>query len=376
MYNFDDIRSFRDNEVNEKLLEILDDERFKYVLKKVFPEDKVSRLKKELYSLNSVSDFQRKYISNYVKAIVDLTISELTVEGIEHLKPDVPYVFISNHRDIILDSALINKQLYLNNFNTSEIAIGSNLLIFKWIEYLTRLNKSFIVRRNLKGKEMLKETIKLSAYIRDTLVRRKTSVWIAQREGRTKDGADQTDAAILKMLSMSGSKNFTENFAELNIVPVSISYEYEPNIESKIAVTYSLKNGRKYTKTTEEDLKDMGRGLYGSKGKVCIAFGQALNNKLASIEKIQAKNEKYTELAQRIDNEIYKNYKLSKHNYIAFDILTDSKKFFRKQVYTKNEETKLRVLCKKTIKPLEGNKDLLEKIFYQIYANPLINKLL
>jgi len=374
-FNFDDIRSYRDDEIHEKLLGILDDAGFIYVLKKLYSDERIAHLKRELISLNTIYDFQKKYISEYVKALTKLTITELNVSGLENLNPNSAYLFISNHRDIILDSALINHLLHLNNFTTSEIAIGNNLLIYNWIEVLVRLNKSFIVRRDLKGKEMLAGSQKLSAYIRDTIVNRKVSVWIAQREGRTKNGIDKTDAAILKMLNMSASNNFTKDFCDLNIIPVSISYENEPAIESKIAATYSEKTGETYKKSVEEDLKDMGRGLYSMKGEVNIVFGKPINDELKSIEKIQKKNEKFIELAKRVDYEIFKNYRLTKSNYIAFDILTDSKKFFKEKKYEKAEETKLRMLCKKTINPIAGDKLILEKIFYGIYANPLISKI-
>ncbi len=374
-FNFENIRSYRDDEVHDKLLEMIEDDGFIYVLKKIYPDERIRHLSKELFRVNSVYDFQKRYISEYVKTLLQLTVTELNVSGLENLEKDKAYIFISNHRDIILDSTLINHSLLNNGFKTSEIAIGNNLLIYKWIESLVRLNKSFIVRRDLKGKEMLTGSQKLSAYIRDTLVNRNTSIWIAQREGRTKDGIDKTDSAILKMFNMSGSSDFTESFCELNIIPVSISYENEPTIESKIAASYAKITGEKYTKTLEEDLEDMGRGLYGLKGEINIVFGKPINDELKSIEKIKKKNEKFAELAGRIDDEIYRNYKLTKPNYIAFDILTGSKKFIREGKYIKAEETKMQMQCKKAIALIKGNEHLLEKIYYGIYANPLISKI-
>ncbi len=374
-YNFNDIRSFRDEEVHDKLLELLKDEGFIYILKKLYTDDRIERLSSELHRVHSVFDFQKRYISEYVKALLQLTVSELKVSGIENLEKNKAYLFMSNHRDIILDSTLINYLLLKNGYNTSETAIGNNLLIYNWIDVLVRLNKSFIVRRDLKGKEMFAGSQKLSAYIRDTLVNRNTSVWIAQREGRTKDGIDKTDPAILKMFNMSGSSNFTESFCELNIIPVSISYENEPTIESKIAASYAKITGEKYTKTLEEDLEDMGRGLYGLKGEINIVFGKPINDELKSIEKIKKKNEKFAELAGRIDDEIYRNYMLTKPNYIAFDMLTGSKKFMREGKYIKAEETKMQMQCKKAIASIKGNEHLLEKIYYGIYANPLISKI-
>jgi len=374
-YNFDDIRSFRDTEVNSVLKEILTDKGFLYILKKIFTDERIENLSNELNEVHTVYDFQSKYISYYVQSLIKLSISELTVEGIENVEPNKAYLFISNHRDIILDSALINETLHQNGRTTSEIAIGNNLLIYKWIENLARLNKSFIVRRDLIGKELLQASVKLSAYIRENIKNGNTSVWIAQREGRTKDGNDLTDIALLKMLNFSGSGNLISDFEELNILPVSISYENEPTVESKIGVTYSKINGVPYQKSVEDDLKDMGRGLYSLKGNVCISFGKPINSELAKIPKDLNKNEQLQFLGELIDKTVYKNFKLYKNNYIAFDILNYSDKFLKEKKYLKEEETKFRIQCKKTIQLIEGELDALERIFYKLYANPLINKI-
>ncbi len=373
--NFDNIRSYRDDEVNDKLRKLVKDKEFIYILRKIFTDERIANLSEELNEVNSVYDFQSKYISYYVKSLLDLSISELSISGIEKLKKNKSYLFISNHRDIIIDSALINEILLSNGFSTSENAIGNNLLIYKWIETLVRLNKSFIVRRDLVGREMLQASIKLSAYIRDAITNRNTSVWIAQREGRTKDGNDVTEEALLKMLNLSGTNNFEKDFSELNIIPISISYETEPTIESKIASTYSNIKGLNNEKTVDDDLTDMGRGLYSAKGKVTVVFGDEINNNIKKLDKIANRNEKIKLLSKIIDNSIYSNFKLTKNNYIAFDILTNSKKCLKENKYQKADETKLRFQCQKTISTIEGEKELLENIFYRIYANPLINKI-
>jgi hypothetical protein len=293
---------------------------------------------------------------------------------LENLDKKSAELFISNHRDIILDSALINEILHRNGHRTSEIAIGSNLLIYKWIEQLARLNKSFIVRREKTGKEMLQESLMLSAYIRDSIINRNTSVWIAQREGRTKDGNDQTDTAILKMINFSGTGHFDQDFSDLNIVPVSVSYEYEPALESKIMATYSKLKGEAYKKTLEDDLKDMGRGLYDMKGEVNIVFGEPINKELIRNER--NKNENFNFLAEHIDQEIHKNYVLTKNNYIAFDILNHTNRGLKAGKYEKEDETKLKVQCKKVVNmSTHCECSLIETIFYGIYAGPLINKI-
>lgn len=374
-YNFDNIRSFRDEEINKKLRILVKDKGFIYILKKIFTDERIANLSDELNEVNSVYDFQIKYISNYVKSLIQLSISELTVSGVEKLDKNKAYLFISNHRDIILDSALINHSILTRGFPTSEIAIGNNLLIYNWIEDLARLNKSFIVRRDLVGKEMLQASMKLSAYIRDTITNRNNSVWLAQREGRTKDGNDLTDVALLKMLNFSGTNDFIKDFSELNIVPVSISYENEPTIESKIASTYSKLKGVEYKKTLEDDLEDMGRGLYNMKGKVSIVFGDELNPDIKNFDNKANRNENVLKLAEMIDKRIYNNYELSKHNYIAYDILTNSTKCLHEKKYLKVDETKFRFHCNKIIDSMDGNKELLKQIFCDIYAKPLINKI-
>ncbi len=374
-YNFDNIRSFRDEEVNKTLKKLVKDPGFIHILRKIFTDERIANLSDELNEVNTLFDFQIKYISNYVKSLINLSISEFSVSGVEKLDKNKAYLFISNHRDIILDSALINQAILTKGFSTSEIAIGNNLLIHKWIEDLVRLNKSFIVRRDLVGKEMLLASMKLSAYIRDTITNRNNSVWLAQREGRTKDGNDLTDVALLKMLNFSGTNDFIKDFSELNIVPVSVSYENEPTIESKIASTYSKLKGVEYKKTLEDDLEDMGRGLYNMKGKVSVVFGDELNADIQKFDNDANRNENMQKLVNLIDNKIYNNYVLNKQNYIAFDILTNSTKFLREKKYLKEDETKLRFHCNKIINSMEGDNDLLKQIFCGIYANPIINKI-
>ena len=374
-FDFNNIRSFRDEEVNKTLRELISDEGFLYILRKIFTEERIARLGTELNDVKSVYNFQSKYISFYVNVLIRLSVKNFTHAGLENLDKTKSYLFISNHRDIVLDSALINELLYRSGFQTSEIAIGNNLLIYKWIENLVRLNKSFIVRRGLAGKEMLQASMKLSAYIRDTVVNRNTSVWIAQKEGRSKDGNDYTDTALLKMLNFSGSNDFVKDFTELNIVPVSISYENEPTIESKIAATYSKLKGEKYKKSLEDDMKDMGRGLYNMKGDVNITFGKPLNEDIKTFNTIKNKNERFSKLTSLIDNQIYTDFKLNKANYIAFDILNNSNKCLKEGKYFKEDETKLKVQCKKIVSSMTGDPDLTEKIFYGIYAKPLINKI-
>jgi len=321
-YNFDSIRSFRDDEINKILNNLLDDSEFQDIVKTLYPDEKTAKvITDRLRKVTSIYDFQQNFVTEINKMIIAQTMDSFTYSGFEKLDKSKRYLFVTNHRDIILDPALLNEIIIENGLEGTEIAIGSNLLIFPWIRNVVRINKSFIVMRNLSGREMLTESKRLSAYIRDTLLNRKNSIWISQREGRTKDGDDKTNQGVLKMFNFSGEKGFIENFSELNIVPVTISYEYEPCDREKAKEMYIVKQGEKFVKTTADDLRSMGRGLYDKKGRVHFAFGNPINEKLPEIAKVKNVNKRYEAIVKSIDDSIYENYNLLQNNYIAYDIL-------------------------------------------------------
>jgi len=238
--NFDDIRPFNDSEVDANLQMLLTDERFQHILQFIFKDPaKIEQIKLLLSNVHSIKDLQLHFVYQLIDdLILKPTTDGVTSSGLEKLDKDTSYLFISNHRDIILDAAIMNFLIVREGMNTTENAIGNNLLIEKWIEYAVKLNRSFVVRRNLPVRELLTASHKLSAYIRHDVVSKNTSVWIAQREGRTKDGNDKTQAALLKMLNLSNSKTVAEGFNELKIVPLSLSYEIEPCGISKVAELY------------------------------------------------------------------------------------------------------------------------------------------
>ena len=230
------------------------------------------------------------------------------------------YLFISNHRDIILDSAILNYIQVAAGMNTTEIAIGNNLLVYDWIEHIVKLNGAFVVKRNLPARELLTASKSLSAYIRKTITEDNVSVWIAQREGRTKNGCDQTQQALLKMLNLSNCADFASGFRELQIVPLSISYEREPCGISKVEEIYK-KEREGYVKTQSDDLKSMAFGLTRPKGRVHFAFGEPIDARLDEIAKCENQQESIQKLAEQIDACIYRNYKLWPYNYLAADML-------------------------------------------------------
>jgi len=372
---FDSIRSFHNSEVNTAIQNLCNNAYFLKIISKLFPNADTAPFVYELLKINTIPEFQSKIISQFTKRIIRETLKKLTYSGLENLSPEKAYLFISTHRDIVLDSALLNDTLHSNGFNTTEIAIGGNLLIYDWIETIVKLNRSFIVRRDLQGKEMLYASQTLSEYIRSKIELENTSVWIAQREGRTKDGNDATQTALLKMLNMSGQAEMITNFEHLNIVPLTISYEFETCITHKIKEVYSKRNGMNFPKTKEDDLQSMGEGIFGKKGEVHIHFGKPLSEELHAIKEINKPNDRLEALKQIIDNQIHKNYYLTEGNYIGHDLFFNKTDFFEQGKYTQTQYEKFTKVAREKTAHIEGDKAELMKIFCEIYAMPLENKL-
>lgn len=371
--NFDDIRPFNDSEVNHYLKLLIEDENFQHVLKFTFEDQsKIDQIKLLLSNIHSVKDLQMQFVYYLVNdLILKKSTDGLTCSGLENLDKNTSYLFISNHRDIILDSAIMNYLIVLEGMNTTEIAIGNNLLIEKWIEYTVKLNRAFVVRRNLPVRELLMASRKLSEYIRRDITQRNTSVWIAQREGRTKDGNDKTQQALLKMLNLSNVNEFQQGFKELRIVPLSISYEIEPCGISKVAELYKKKT-EGFEKTQEDDLRSMGQGLVRPKGRVHFAFGKPIIDQLdviASEETIAMQIEK---LADYLDEQIYQNFQLWPNNYIAEDMLLNSDK--NSALYTVEQLWKFQGMVEEAVSLIPGDQTAIRSMFLQMYANPVINK--
>ena len=225
-YNFDDIRPYTDKEVRSKIRLLVKDPVFDEVLMHMFKvRPKVQMVKMQLRMVKNVRQLQGTFIYDLLRWIINKTSDGLVCKGIEKLEKDKAYLFISNHRDIILDSALMNFLIFEHGMNTTQIAIGDNLLLYEWIEHAVKLNRAFVIKRNLPARELMKSSKKVSAYIRKSITEDNTSVWMAQRDGRTKNGFDKTQASVLKMLNMSNNGDFSAGFNEHKIVPVSISYE-------------------------------------------------------------------------------------------------------------------------------------------------------
>lgn len=363
---FEDIRPYYDSEINAALNRLTSYPQFKNILQFLYPESEHNKIINLLNNIHTASDLQSKFMQKLVFDVVEKTSTEFTTNGLENLSPKIPYLFISNHRDIILDSAILQAVLNKNNFPTTEITFGSNLMSNPLIVDFGKANKMFKVNRGGNPREILKNSQILSAYIRHTITEKKASVWIAQRNGRTKDGNDKTEMALLKMLNMSGKNSFHENFNELNIIPVSISYELEPCCTEKINEVY-VSLTQNYVKKPGEDIASIIKGLTQQKGKIELTFGKKIILQSSALNT----NEEVKEVANKIDNTMYNNFKLWEYNYIAFDLLNNSTKYLNK--YKQTDVTDFLKYKEETICKINGDKNILANIFLNIFSNPVVN---
>jgi len=367
--DFDKIRPLNDNEINTVLNRLTKNPFFYQVISNYFPQSDYKEIINNLNNTHSVFDFQRNFMYKIIEKILASTSNEVSISGIENLSAAIPYLFISNHRDIVLDSAILQKNLFDNNFPTTEIAFGNNLMDVPLISELGSANKMFIVKRGGNIREILKNSTVLSSYIRYVISEKKTSVWIAQRNGRTKDGNDKTEIAVLKMLNLSGKKSAKKNILELNITPVSISYEFEPCDSEKVKEIYCSKN-EKYEKKTGEDTSSIIKGIKQYKSKIHLAFCNTLSEEIINTFSKSSNAEFFKELAEHIDYQIVTNFKLWTNNYIAYDLLENTEKY--KDKYSEKEKINFLKYKNEGLSRINGNKDELSRLFLKLYANPLL----
>ena len=371
---FDDIRPYNDSEVHPALERIVANPLFSNVAQYLFPGQDENLFKQLLLSCNSKEDFQVKVMSQIVAKILHGTAKELTFSGLEHFKGGKKHLIVSNHRDIVLDSAIIQLILHQHGVETTEIAVGDNLITSSFIEDITRSNKMIKVIRSSNPREVYTTSKVLSEYIRYNVANQKSSVWIAQRNGRTKDGIDVTEQGLLKMFDMSGSGDFVKDFAELSILPTSISYEFEP-CDIQKAVEMYVSRRQKYVKAEGEDLKSILTGIMQPKGNIHIAF-----NEPVSLEEIQEasqldKNEKFKAICTAMDRRIVAEYKLWGNNYIAYDMLNATNEYA--SMYTAEQKAAFEGYMAAQLASVKlPDIDMVElkEIFLSIYANPVVGK--
>jgi len=372
MSKFDSIRPFYDAEVNEAICNSVNHPMMKSIMDFTFPDVDDEVWKNQLRRTHSIRDFQCNFIYQSVQKVLQKSSEGLTTSGFEKLQKNTSYLFISNHRDIILDTSLLNVCLFDHGLVMTASAIGDNLVKKDFLKTLSRLNRNFLVQRGLSPRELLESSKLMSEYIGQLLLRENRSVWIAQREGRTKDGNDATHSGVLKMLGMgSDEKNLIDYFKKIKIVPVSISYEYDPTDALKMPQLMAEANAEKYIKEKNEDFITLISGIIGQKKRIHIHVGDVLNSELDDIAtEFDNNNKQIQALAQVIDDSILQSYKLWPTNYIAYDLLHKTDKF--KNLYTENEKSLFERRLEMRID--ESNLQIVES-FLAMYANPVVNKL-
>lgn len=378
-YDFSDICPYDDAVFHEKMVSLVSEPGFIHALSFCMPPADVETIKQELLALDNKHDFQTLVMYPFLQMVAKNTTSGITIGGTRNYNSALNYTFISNHRDIVLDASFMNLAFLRQRMPTTEIAIGNNLLIYDWITDLVRLNKSFIVKRDTGMRQALEAAKKLSAYIHHTILHKHESVWIAQREGRAKDSSDHTQESLVKMLSLGGQGTFMEKIKEINLMPVAISYEYDPNDYLKAREFLLKRRDPNYKKSRHDDLFSMETGLLQFKGSVHFQLTPRINSRIDEIGEFRDNNMAARYVCRIIDNAIHRSYEVFPINYIAYDRLNSTKRFRAK--YTDEEAQKFNGYVETQISKIDlpgltaEEVDYLRTLLLTMYANPLINKL-
>jgi len=369
-----DIAPFNDEEASAALTRLSVHPNTKWISKKIFPNEPDTLLGDILRSIHTVDEFQHVVMSKAIQWVIDSSVNEFTYEGLENLTSiEGKYLAMSNHRDIILDPAFLQLILIKNNLPETQICVGDNLLKHKSVELLIRSNRMIKVIRGISARELYLSSQLLSKYIREVITSGTSSVWIAQRQGRTKDGLDTTEQGLLKMLDMSGGEDFVKNFRELNIIPISISYQYD-SCDILKARELLISRTQKYVKGETEDLQSIIQGIVQKKGNVHIKFDKPLSEAEIHEASLCDKNDRYQYLRHILDRRIIEGYKLWNTNYMAYDIVNGGSKYASE--YTAEDMTAFKAYIETLLGQVEPtlDKDELRDILLHIYSNPVLSK--
>ncbi len=371
---FDDIRPFEPEELPEVYNRLLDNQQFQRVLSYFYPDVPLEKIGARMRACTTNLDFQKVFGYEFVTFVLNRAAKSWDMDH-SAISPEQNYTFMSNHRDIVLDSAILSKLLIDAGFKTTcEIAIGDNLLSLPWVKDLVRVNKSFIVKRSASFREMLTSSKTLSKYMHFAIQEKKENIWIAQREGRAKDSDDRTSESILKMMSMGGEGSIIERLTQLHIVPMTISYEYDPCDYLKAAEFQLKRDNPDWKKGPQDDIISMQTGIMGYKGHVHYHCSPCIDEYLQTLDSEMPKNELYATIVRHIDQEIHRHYRLFPNNYIAHDLLTgtDEQTAHYQPADKVNFERYLAEQLEKITVPQPDIAFLRERIL-TMYANPLRN---
>lgn len=373
---FDPIRPFEPDELPDVFDRLLQNEQFSSVLAYLYPDVPKEALAAKMHACKDNLDFQKTFCYGFLVQLLARLSKGCDID-IASLDTDSRYTFISNHRDIVLDSALLDKLLIDAGFNTTcEIAIGDNLLKLPWVKDLVRVNKSFIVERALSMREMLMASKRLSEYMHFVIAEKNDNVWIAQREGRAKDSNDRTQEAILKMMVMGGEGSIIDRLKQLHLVPLAISYEYDPCDYLKAAELQARRDNPSWQKGPMDDVTSMQTGIMGYKGYIHYQCADCIDSYLDTIPADTPKTELFRLIADHIDRQIFAGYRLYPNNYVALDLLQGDSA--HADHYTAEDKAQFEAYLKGQLDKIEmeGKDDAyLREQMLKMYANPAINQM-
>lgn len=374
---FDAIRPFTLEELPAAVESLMQDEQFQGIVARLYPGHSLEEVRQLFLSCPDNLAVQKTIFMPLLEQLEGQCCKSLTADYSSLPDKQQNYTFVSNHRDIVMDSAFLGLTMLRNGFPTTmEIAIGDNLLIYPWIRTLVRINKSFVVQRSVSLRQRLASSLLMSRYMHYVVSEKHDNLWIAQREGRAKDSNDRTQEAVLKMLAMGGSgKTPVEQLAELHIVPLTISYEYDPCDVLKAVEFQQKRDNPAFKKSPADDLNNMQTGIFGYKGRVRYVTAPCINQWLEEYAD-RPKSEVFVAVAERMDREIHLRYHLYPSNYVAADLLEGSRRFASH--YTHDEQQEFEHYVEEKIRRTDfAGKDpaFLFRTVLTMYANPLYNYL-
>lgn len=370
---FSDICPYTDEETVAALAQIAAHPAISRISQYFYPEKPAGYLSSKLKKIRSVEELQKKVVSTIVERVLEKSAKNFTYEGVENIPSDKCFLAMSNHRDIILDPAITQLVMFKSGLPSTQICVGSNLITNKLIEHLIRSNRMIKVVRGISARELYLSSQLLSEYIRLTITSNSGSIWLAQRQGRTKNGTDVTEQGLLKMLDMSGTGSFAENFAALNIIPLSISYEFEPCDIQKAREIY-ISRRQKYVKAPNEDTMSILAGITQQKGNIHLYIGTPISEKEIQAAGECDKNDRYRNLRHAVNKRVISGYHLWPTNYIAYDAITGNEEYAH--MYTEEQKTYFLEYMNMQLDSVESEieRNELMDIFLHIYANPIFAK--
>ena len=372
---FDEIRCFYDADVPSKLWPLVDQPAIETFVRAIKPDMDMDLFRKQIKSIHTIRDFQHGVIAKFVELLASRTTDSLELRGVENIRTDHAATYITNHRDIVLDSAFLNTLLDRHGLTTAEIAIGDNLFAYDWIKDLVRLNKSFIVMRSVPVRQMLEVSKRLSAYIHYTITDKVNPVWIAQREGRSKDSSDCTQPSVIKMLAMGGdSRDIIHNIRELNLQPVALSYEFDPCDWLKAQEFQLKRDDPDWHKSKQDDVVSMATGLQGYKGRVVFTVCPEINATLDEYPTITDRTAQVNCICQTVDRALHGNMCLFPINYVAYGLKHQTDRYADR--YTREEEDKALSYLNGQLAKVQlpnPDRDFLWERLLTMYSNPVLN---